>query len=57
VKGKKAVVLSGSLPEKLWMARARGCGRWSWLPTAVSSDTEAGRWHRVAPGAVVGGLN
>jgi hypothetical protein len=57
VKGKKVVALGGSLPEKLWMARARGCGGWSWLPTAVSSDAEAGRWHRVAPSAVVGGLN
>jgi hypothetical protein len=56
VKGRKAVVLGGFLPEKLQMARARGCGGRPWLPTAVSSDAGAGRWRRVAPGTAVGGL-
>jgi hypothetical protein len=32
-KGKKAVALDGSLPEKLLVAQARGCGGRSWLPT------------------------
>jgi hypothetical protein len=57
MKGKKAVALGGSLPEKLQMARACGCSGRPWLPTAVGSDVGAGWWHRVAPGAVVGGLN
>jgi hypothetical protein len=32
-KGKKAVALDGSLPEKLLVAQARGCGGRPWLPT------------------------
>jgi hypothetical protein len=31
-KGKKAVVLGGSLPEKLRVARVHGCGEWLGLP-------------------------
>jgi hypothetical protein len=32
-KGKKAVALGGSLPEKLLVARVHGCGGRPWLPT------------------------
>jgi hypothetical protein len=56
VKGKKAVALSGSLPEKHRMTRACGCGERPWLPMVASSDAGAGRWRRVAPGATVNGL-
>jgi hypothetical protein len=47
VTGKKAVVLGGSLLEKLHMAWVHGCGEWPWLAMAASSDARV--WARGWP--------